>query len=212
MEEENIESKTCLICNREFPMTEEHFYKNRGHCLMPYCKQCSKEKAREWALRNPEQYLNSHRKSRTKNRLKIREQRKYSDWRPSGKQLEWQRINKDKISNYRITRKPKQHNITKSEWEICKKYLNYQCAYCGVSLEENKNMYNQDFHKDHVAHDGTNDLSNCVPACKRCNCSKWETNFKNWYVENDFYSEERFNKILKWINEDYINFLNSSAT
>jgi Holliday junction resolvase len=197
--------KKCTICEKEFPSTEEYFYKN-GNGLSPYCKECSKEKAKKWKESHLEEYLSFHRKSRKKTRLTIREQRKYSDWRPSGKQLEWQRNNKDKISEYRLARNNKIHQISKNEWESCKKYFNYECAYCGIPIEENKKIYGQDFHKDHVVHDGDNDLSNCVPACKRCNCSKWEYDFENWYFENDFYDKEKHNKILKWLHEDYTKY------
>ena len=65
--------RLCSICKKMLLETEEYFYKNNKNCFGSYCKQCSKEKARRWALNNPEKYLTSHRKSRAKNKLKIRE-------------------------------------------------------------------------------------------------------------------------------------------
>ena len=198
--------RECSLCKINFPLTENYFYKN-GNGFQPYCKTCSKSKSRKWALDNPDNYIKSHRKSRKKTRLKIREQRKYSDWRPSGKQLQWQRNNKEKLIGYRINRASKKHNITLLEWEFCKKYFNQKCAYCGLNLDEHFEMYNQDFHRDHVNHSGENNLSNCVPSCKRCNSSKWEYEFEIWYKENEFYSVKRHQKILKWLNTDYKIFI-----
>jgi hypothetical protein len=60
-----------------------------------------------------------------------------------------------------------------------------------------------DFHKEHVNHEGSNDLSNCVPSCKLCNTSKHVQELEEWYKRQPYFSEERLQKIYKWINEDW---------
>jgi hypothetical protein len=61
-----------------------------------------------------------------------------------------------------------------------------------------------DFHKEHVLHDGANDLSNCIPSCKTCNSSKHTENLEVWYTKDkSIFSKDRLNRIHKWLNEDW---------
>jgi hypothetical protein len=107
----------------------------------------------------------------------------------------------------------KKHEITKNEWENCKNYFNYRCAYCGLAIEEHYIIYNGilklgDFHRDHADDEGRNDLSNCIPACKSCNTSKSNKDLLEWYdVDNDNFNTERLFKINKWLNEDYLKYI-----
>jgi DNA-binding LacI/PurR family transcriptional regulator len=39
-------------------------------------------------------------------------------------------------------------------------------------------------------------------AVKNCNQSKGHEHWKLWYVQQDFYSEERLNKIEEWMQPD----------
>lgn len=133
-------------------------------------------------------------------------------FREAGKQLEWQRNNKDKLKKYNSQHK--NHEITNDEWEDCKNYFYYRCAYCGLPIEEhfvpfNGEIIHSDFHKEHVNHNGENDLSNCVPSCKSCNCSKWTYSLEEWYtVKNKHFNEQRLSKISKWIKIDYQKYIN----
>jgi hypothetical protein len=69
-------------------------------------------------------------------------------------------------------------------------------------------MKNIDLHREHVDHQGDNDLSNCIPACMSCNASKGQYNIYEWYnEENDNFSSERLDKIHKWLSEDYITYI-----
>jgi hypothetical protein len=108
----------------------------------------------------------------------------------------------------------KNHDITKLQWEHCKNYFDNCCAYCGLSLDKHWIKFNGetrlgDFHKDHLYNDDNNQINNCVPACKKCNSMKWVFDFEEWYKKQEFYTDERYNKILKWINEDSFKYMNS---
>jgi hypothetical protein len=193
------------------PCTEEYFYKekmNGTDGFNTYCKKCVVEKSCDWRTKNPERrklleqkyWLSSYGRLRRRNSEKRR--------RANGKAQEYQRTHKDKIKQYNKDRYNKNHIIGKQEWEDCKKYFDYKCAYCGFPLENHYIKYRQeirksDFHKEHVQHDGEKDLSNCIPACKDCNTSKWAFDMETWYRQQDYFSEERLNKIHKWLNEDY---------
>ncbi len=77
----------------------------------------------------------------------------------------------------------------KEEWS-------HQCAYCGS--EENLTI-------DHVipqSKGGADFTKNVVCCCQNCNQSKGHEHWKLWYVQQDFYSEERFNKIEEWMKPD----------
>ena len=77
-----------------------------------------------------------------------------------------------------------------------KEQWNHQCAYCGS--EENLTI-------DHIipqSKGGMDFTKNVVCCCHDCNQSKGHEYWKLWYVQQDFYSEERFNKIEEWMKPD----------
>jgi len=76
--------------------------------------------------------------------------------------------------------------------EIKEKWEN-QCAYCGS--EENITL-------DHIVPQckgGLDIKTNVVACCHSCNQSKGHEHWKLWYVQQDFYSEEKLNKIEEWM-------------
>ncbi|MEH7116174.1 HNH endonuclease [Neobacillus vireti] len=132
----------------------------------------------------------------------------------NGKNKQWQQENPDRMRGYRIKREMhKTHTISNREWEDCKKYFNHRCAYCGLKIEEHFTKYKGveklgDFHKEHVDHSGANDLSNCVPACRTCNSLKNVFELEDWYNKmNDNFDQDRLEKIHKWLNEDYLKYI-----
>lgn len=133
--------------------------------------------------------------------------------RENGKLTEWQRNNPDKMKIYRLQHR--NHSITSNEWDNCKNYFNYRCAYCSLKIEDHYVIFRgklvwSDFHREHVDHKGENDLSNCIPACKSCNCSKHTHGLEDWYNEsNENYKEERLHKINQWINKDFKKFIDN---
>jgi 5-methylcytosine-specific restriction endonuclease McrA len=79
--------------------------------------------------------------------------------------------------------------------EIKEKWEN-KCAYCGS--KENLTI-------DHIipqSKGGTDFTKNVVCCCHSCNQSKGHEHWKLWYVQQDFYSEEKLNKIEEWMKPD----------
>jgi 5-methylcytosine-specific restriction endonuclease McrA len=71
-----------------------------------------------------------------------------------------------------------------------------KCAYCGS--EDNLTI-------DHIipqSKGGADFTKNVVCCCHNCNQSKGHEHWKLWYVQQDFYSEERFDKIEEWMKPD----------
>jgi hypothetical protein len=173
--------KKCAECNQWFPCNDKYFHKhacNKKDGLFPYCKPC-----------NIKQATGHNRKYD-----KIENYRK------------WQQNNPDKIKDYR--EKHGEHRMSSQEWKDCKEYFNNECAYCGLPVDKHYNRFKgemrlTDFHKEHVDHQGANDLSNCIPSCKACNSSKHTEKLEDWYSRQAFYNEEKLDKIHNWLNEDY---------
>jgi hypothetical protein len=55
------------------------------------------------------------------------------------------------------------------------------------------------FHKEHVIHTEKNNIKNCIPSCKSCNCKKWTSTLNGWYNENNpIYSYE--SNIIRFVS------------
>jgi len=202
--------KNCNICNKWILMNDKNFYinkKNKTDGYYPNCIICEIERAKIWREKHPELCKEYHRRENTKLTKRTKERyRKSSKKRlENGKYYEWIRNNPDKqkkyIENHRF------HDITNREWSNCKEYFNNECAYCGLSLEEHRIKYKQQFHKEHVDHEGYNDVRNCVPACKSCNGSKYIFIMEKWYRKQEYFNENRLIKIKNWCEEDYKQYI-----
>ena len=93
------------------------------------------------------------------------------------------------------------HTTSKSDakrlWrQNIKDAWNHECAYC-----ESKD----DITLDHVTPQckgGLDIKTNVVACCHSCNQSKGHDHWKLWYVQQDFYSEYKLNKIEEWIKPE----------
>ena len=210
-----IEYKYCCRGEHWIEINDDTFYKVEKNFdgLHTYCKKCLYEKSKQWALDNREKRLESQKRFNSQPRMKEYNRRYSDERRKNGKMKEWQQKNPDKIRGYNKYREQhKKHEISKDEWENCKNYFNYRCAYCELPVEEHFKMWNGlpkqiDLHKDHVDHNGANDLSNCVPSCQSCNSSKYYYELEDWYnKDNKNYTQERLDKIHKWLADDFLRF------
>lgn len=221
----SIKHKICPKCKNNKIADEEHFYKQkktskrRGvyYVLSSWCRNCINKKQAKYREDHIEEcrarelkyyHADPERKEKKKAGYKLhaRENREIYAERLS----EWQKANPERVRDYgRYREMHKKHTVTKNEWEHCKNYFNYRCAYCGHPTEEHfikrKGKYIwSDFHKEHFEHDGTNDITNLIPSCLWCNSSKHQSKYEDWYNEsNEDYTSERHEKIVQWIHEDH---------
>jgi hypothetical protein len=225
-----VDYKKCSKHKKYFPNEDEwiecndtNYYKNKANGIdgyHPCCKKCGvkvaaenqyeryhngdelKKYHREYFLDNQDYYRDVTRKYQKKKKDIIKKNQKI-----------WWRTHKDQISNYNKNRQHKNHTITKEEWNYCLDYFNHECAYCGLPEDKHFITYRgktkvSSLHKEHVIHNGANDLSNCVPACRDCNSSKNSRMLEEWYNENiSVFDEDRLKKIKKWLRSDYKSYI-----
>lgn len=201
--------KKCTQCERDLPANEEYFYK-QGDKLHAWCKKCflayrKEHQQRKDVKKRNSQYIKEYYiYNKEKFSYKNRDINKFKEYQKEYRQRE---STKKKYKIYNQKRKDhKTHQISSDEWIACKEYFNKSCAYCELSEKDAKKLYGQRLHKEHVEHVGSNDLSNCVPACKSCNSSKNTHKLEDWYTEenNKNYKKERLDKIHKWLKKDYL--------
>lgn len=217
---DGIENKKCSICEKWFPMNEEYYYKNKKNNtdgFNPYCKRCTIKKSTTRINANPEkvkEYRKAYRQTEKQQTYIIPFKKKQ---RESGYPKEYYEKNKDYFSNYNRERMAnKTHDISNEEWLRCKEYFGNSCAYCGTHENEHYIIYagkpkKTDLHKEHVDHEGSNKIDNCIPACQTCNSKKWKFSLEDWYNEkNESFTKEKYNKIIKWLNEDYKTYIHNT--
>jgi hypothetical protein len=174
--------------------------------LLPWCKVCYRKKQIAYYNEHKEEQWARHKKWHQAHKEygnnRDRQRRLDNPEKKQEYQLEYQRKNPEKMNKYSQNRKLRNHEITKQEWQECKQYFNNSCAYCGMSYEEHKVRFKQDLNKEHVEHEGSNKIDNCIPACKSCNGQKWKYQLDEWFnKENPKYTEERYLKIISWLNK-----------
>ena len=88
-------------------------------------------------------------------------------------------------------------NEAKRMWRTkVREKWNYKCAYCGSKKE---------LTIDHVVprcKGGTDFTKNVVCCCHSCNQSKAHSPWKEWYLSQDFFSMDKYNKIINWMKPE----------
>ena len=100
---------------------------------------------------------------------------------------------KDYLFNLETTSKADAKRLWRKD--IKEKWEN-KCAYC--DSEENITL-------DHITPQckgGLDIKTNVVTCCHSCNQSKGHDHWKLWYVQQDFYSEDKFDKIEEWMKPE----------
>lgn len=87
-------------------------------------------------------------------------------------------------------------DFSHQEWKECVIFFQGECAYCGGTPRKGQRLTRD--HLEPVSNGGRTIQSNIIPACASCNSSKGAEDFKEWYMKQPFFSQERLNKIFKW--------------
>jgi len=188
--------KTCSICKKSLPATDEYFNKNRSRRdgLATRCKECRSlirresyakntkiisEYNRKWRRDNPDKYLNYLETKRNKyeespDQHRIIVAQYYQDNKDDKKKQvsKWKKSNPNKCRQYEHRRRKRINyaggDFTAEELEERIEEQGFMCFYCSYPLED-------DYHADHfipISKGGSNNIDNIVVACKSCNLSK----------------------------------------
>jgi len=102
----------------------------------------------------------------------------------------------DAVASKRTLKLNREVRLSYQEWKETLLYFEGACAYCGATPRKNQRLT-----KDHllpISAGGKTIQSNIVPACSSCNGSKGSMDFKDWFMTQPFFSQNRLNKIFKW--------------
>ena len=179
------------------------------------CKICKNKYAKEYRDNNKECYNNWYKDNKEKRSKQMsqyyknnKEKRKeygeqyYKNNKEEIKEhnKQWKKDNPEKVFNSHNKRRLKEEQgrgITKDQWIEMMEFFEWRCAYSGEYLGGNSNNRSID-HIVPLSNGGLNEIWNCVPMLKSYNSSKNTKNMLEWYMKQDFYSEERLNKIYEW--------------
>lgn len=161
-------------------------------------------KRKEYYENNKEKELETNKKYQQEHKEEILKQRKEHYERNKEelkeKSREYRKNNPHIVFNNHIKRRKLEETqgegISKDQWIEMMEFFNWECAYSGMQLNKDNRSI------DHIIplnNNGENNIWNCVPMLMNYNSSKNDSDWLEWYVQQDFYNEERLNKIYKWI-------------
>lgn len=205
--------RQCTQCNEWKVESEEFYLRNKSmpeKGYSPECKKCSSKRSREITLKNYDRVPGYFQKFNSKPERKQYLLELTRERRKNGKYYDWLNSRPDKKKKY--LENHRDHDITTKEWISNKNFFKDKngelvCAYCGMTETEHKKKYKEQLHKEHVDHEGYNDVRNCVPSCKICNSSKKAFIMEEWFREQEFFTEEKLAKIRLWCNEEYKKYI-----
>ncbi len=150
-------------------------------------KKDNPDKVKEYKLKNKEHIIKARKKYRIDNIDKIK---KYNKLYKSNNKI----LVNMSTQKRQALKKSLPATLTFLEWEYIKDLFGHTCAYCGKEL-----FLTQD-HFIPLSKGGGYELGNIIPSCLSCNSSKCANDFNTWYPRQDYYSKQREQKILKFLN------------
>lgn len=101
-----------------------------------------------------------------------------------------------KFLNNTKHRTGEESTYTLQDWRDVMLHFRGSCAYCRTKLTK--------LTKDHVvpiSKGGQTIRPNIVPACPRCNSSKSDEDWVEWYNKQEFYTSEQMEVIRQWVTQ-----------
>lgn len=167
-----VKNQSCVDCNREA--------RNRRYGESPALRETAKNRAKEWAEKNPDAYKANQRKWRENNPGKMNQYVK-----------NWETRNPDTAKASRTERNIVRHARVRAAGKLSVKDIRAVrsrgvCAACGIVHPK--------MEVDHivsVAHGGTNHLSNLQLLCGPCNRSKSSKDHDLWLAEKTIRGQQQ---------------------
>lgn len=175
------------------------------------CKDCTKEKNRQYREADPERWREMCRRSEKRPERRRQQLEKAKSPEMQAKHKDWSKNNTDKLRGYCHKRRAKKEELindfTEEQWRYALDFFGHCCAYCGKDEETNKAEYGWNIEREHVVpltKGGGYTATNIIPACRRCNIGKFNGDFEEWYPKQEFYSEDRYEKIIAYFVDVFI--------
>lgn len=165
---------------------------NREHCREAarerYHRNAAAARCRQKRYDQSEKGKATRKSHYKKNREAIAQKQKRYQSSPKG------RVTKVAAFHRREARKLNNHSFpyTKQQIDQLKQSFGHCCAYCGTLTSLTLDHFVPVTNKG-----GPDCLGNLVPACLSCNSSKCDSDAQEWYERQPFYSQKRWQKILK---------------
>jgi len=157
----------------------QHYNENREYALeqMKQHRLECPEVRNKWLSENKERMLNYNRQYRKEHPESSRK---------------WSQERKARIKRLPAT-------LTPEQWMKIKIDFGNSCCYCGKHESEIDHPIEQE-HFIPLFHGGEYTHDNIIPSCKSCNSSKNNKDFFEWYPGRPYYSKQREQKILAYLN------------
>ena len=210
-------SKECKQCQSEYFRSE----KGRNAQRKARKKYSQSEKGKETRKEIRKKYSQSEKGKEAQKKYyqsekgkemlkKYNQSEKGKETRKKYSQSEKGRVLQFNSHNKRRSKEQSQGNgITTTQWLEMMDFFEWKCAYSDMYIGgKNQNIRSID-HIVALDNGGLNEIWNCVPMYKNYNSSKKANDMLEWYQQQDFYSEERLQKIYEWqeyaYNKWYVN-------
>lgn len=145
---------------------------------------------KQWYENNKDKVAEYQKQYREDNKNKIAKRDKQYRVTPQGQVSTFNRHYR------RRTKEQNQGNgITSEQWLECMKFFGFRCAYSGQVLSKDTRSLD---HVKPLNQGGKHEIWNVVPMDRGLNSSKNDKDLLEWYQKQEFYSDERLQKIYEW--------------
>ena len=155
-------------------------------------KEVLAEKRKEYYEEHKEEILIVNKQYREEHKEEMAEYKK-----------QWNKKNQYRRFNSHNKRRQLEENqgrdITKEQWYEMMCWFDWCCAYSGKYIGgDNTDKKRTTDHIIPISKGGLNEPWNCIPCFANYNYSKNTRNMLEWYIQQEFYSEERLINIYAW--------------
>lgn len=204
-----ITSRTCIKCGK-VKLFEEFVSDNRRkYGVQGECKDCvsirRKVYVKEYNSINRDYVIEKKKEYREKHKDAILEKQKEYRKRNKHEIIQRQKQYSLTIEGVETIRRARHKrkalklknggSYTSTQWEDCKDFFNNNCAYSGQPIDCTNT------HIEHIrplSKGGTSYIWNICPSLNTVNFSKGNKDMEKWYRKQEYFCEERLQKIYEW--------------
>jgi hypothetical protein len=219
--------RVCCKCKRILVANTINFPKQKGkkYGISYRCRECEREYRREYGKREEVKEKRKEYRREYNQREEVKERRKISNQRYAEEHREerlkyWKEYNEkhkeerkeyyevywennqDRLFNYnqkrRLLEEEQGNGLTDEQWFEMMTFFGWKCAYSDEYIGGKNNEKRSIDHIIPITKEGRNEVFNCVPMVKSYNASKSNKDMEDWYRQQEYFSEERLQKIYEW--------------